>query len=248
MKPDPEHVMVAIPAWNEQETVGDVVRSVKRELPGTRVVVIDDSSDDATAVRAQAAGAEVLQLPFNVGVGGAMRTAFLYAEQEGISAVVQVDADGQHDPAEIASLLEALDGKSIVIGARFAGRGSYKVRGPRMWAMRLLASMLSRITGTELTDSTSGFRASDRRAIALFARHYPAEYLGDTVESLVIATRSGLAIGQVPVEMRPRQAGEPSQGAVKSTLYLGRAVLALIVAVTRRRPSGPAAALDLSGG
>lgn len=241
-------VMVAIPAWNEQRTVGDVVMSVKAALPEARVVVIDDGSNDSTAARAQQAGAEVLRLPFNVGVGGAMRTAFLYAEQEGMAAVVQVDADGQHDPEEIPRLLDRLDENSIVIGARFAGRGSYPVHGPRLWAMRLLAFALSRITGAKLTDSTSGFRASDRQAVGLFARHYPAEYLGDTVESLVIAARGGLSVGQVPVSMRPRQAGAPSQSSVKSTLYLGRAVLALFVALTRRRPSDPTAVLELSDG
>jgi glycosyltransferase involved in cell wall biosynthesis len=240
--------MVAIPAWNEQQTVGDVVLSAKLALPQARVVVIDDGSYDSTAARAQQAGAEVLRLPFNVGVGGAMRTAFLYAEQEGMAAVVQVDADGQHDPAEIPRLLDGLENSSVVIGARFAGRGSYPVRGPRLWAMRLLAFALSRITGTKLTDSTSGFRASDSRAVGLFARHYPAEYLGDTVESLVIAARGGLSVAQVPVSMRPRQAGAPSQGSIKSTLYLGRAVLALFVALTRRRPSDPVSLQEVSDG
>lgn len=243
-----DRVMVAIPAWNEQQSVGEVVAAVKHTLPQARVVVIDDGSFDSTALRAQKAGAEVLRLPFNVGVGGAMRTAFLYAEQEGMAAVVQVDADGQHDPEEIPRLLAELENSSIVIGARFAGKGSYPVHGPRLWAMRLLAFALSRITGTRLTDSTSGFRASDTQAVRLFARHYPAEYLGDTVESLVIAARGGLSVQQVPVSMRPRQAGAPSQGPLKATLYLGRAVLALFVALTRRRQSGPTAALEVSNG
>lgn len=238
MSLSPNRVMIAIPAWNEQHSVADVVLAVKEALPRARVVVVDDGSYDATAVRAAQAGAEVLCLPFNVGVGGAMRTAFLYAEKEGMEAVVQVDADGQHDPCDIPHLLDGLNGSSIVIGARFAGRGSYPVRGPRQWAMRLLAFAMSQITGTKLTDSTSGFRASDRTAVGLFARHYPAEYLGDTVESLVIAARGGLAVTQVPVEMRSRQAGEPSQGPIKSALYLGRAALALLVALTRRRAPG----------
>jgi glycosyltransferase involved in cell wall biosynthesis len=231
--------MIAIPAWNEQDTVGYVVRSVGQAMPGARVVVVDDGSDDATGARARSAGAEVLSLPFNVGVGGAMRTAFLYAEQEGMDAVVQVDADGQHNPEDIPRLLERLDHKSVVIGARFAGRSSYPVRGPRRWAMRFLAASLSRITGAQLTDTTSGFRASDRAAVGLFAKHYPAEYLGDTVESLVIASRAGLSIGQVPVAMSPRRSGESSQGPVRSSMYLGRAGLALFVALTRRRSLEP---------
>ena len=241
-----DRVMIAIPAWNEEQSVGHVVASARQVLPDARIVVIDDGSSDSTRVSAERAGAEVLSLPFNVGVGGAMRTAFLHAEQEGMHAVVQVDANGQHDPSEIPRILEGLDGSSVVIGARFAGRGAYPVRGPRMWAMRLLALALSQITGTKLTDSTSGFRASDKEAIELFAKHYPAEYLGDTVESLVIAARGGLAVCQVPVEMRPRQAGEPSQGPLKSAMYLGRALLALFVALTRRRSPNNHAAIPRS--
>ncbi len=195
-----QRVMVAIPAWNEQASVGGVVRAVGEVFPSGVVVVVDDGSSDSTGIEAAAAGAKVLSLPFNVGVGGAMRTAFLYADKEGFDAVIQVDADGQHDPREIPHLLKALEQNAVVIGARFAGRGDYSVGGPRRWAMKLLALALSKVTGARLTDSTSGFRASDRAAIRLFARHYPAEYLGDTVESLVIAPRSGLTVSQVPVE------------------------------------------------
>ena len=140
-----------------------------------------------------------------------MRTAFLYAQRNDYDAVVQVDADGQHIPTHIPDLLDALEGASVVVGARFTGHGDYSVRGPRRWAMRVLARSLSRVCRANLTDTTSGFRAADRRAISLFARHYPAEYLGDTVESLVIAARAGLPVVQVPVEMRatPGRHGKP---------------------------------------
>jgi hypothetical protein len=100
--------------------------------------------------------------------------------------------------------------------------------------MRTLARSLSRVCDTTLTDTTSGFRAADGEAIALFARHYPAEYLGDTVESLVLAARAGLVVTEVPVRMLPRQGGRPSQSPAKSILYLGRALLALYVALSRR--------------
>ncbi len=227
-------VLIAIPALNEQTTIGAVISEIRAALDDSEILVVDDGSHDATAAVARAAGAQVLQLPFNVGVGGAMRTAFLYAHKHDYDAVVQVDADGQHIPAQIPELLQALAGHSIVIGARFAGSGNYEARGPRRWAMRLLARTLSWACKAQLTDTTSGFRAADRRAIALFARHYPAEYLGDTVESLVIAARAGLTVTQVPVTMRPRQGGQASQGGLRSALYLGRAVLALYVAFSRR--------------
>lgn len=234
----PRKVLIAIPAWNEAGTIGEVVREVARDFPQGTVLVVDDGSSDSTSVEAERAGAQVVTLPFNVGVGGAMRTAFLFARDHGFDAVVQVDADGQHVPAHIPDLLAALDDSSVVIGARFAGGGEYVVRGPRRWAMRLLARVLSRVCRTRLTDTTSGFRAVDRRAIALFARHYPAEYLGDTVESLVIAARTGLVVRQVPVAMRPRQGGTASQSPWRAALYLGRAALALYVALSRpRQPS-----------
>jgi glycosyltransferase involved in cell wall biosynthesis len=228
-------VLVAIPALNEAETIESVVGEVRLAVPEAVVVVVDDGSSDDTAARAGAAGAVVLRMPFNVGVGGAMRTAFLYAQENGFQRVVQVDADGQHDPREVPLLLDGLSDASVVVGSRFAGRGEYTARGPRRWAMVLLSLVMSKVTGTRLTDVTSGFRAADSRAIELFARHYPAEYLGDTVESLMIASRSGLAVHQVPVVMRPRQGGQASQGGRMATLYLGRAVLALFVALTRRR-------------
>ncbi|MDQ1306607.1 MAG: hypothetical protein QG671_2439 [Actinomycetota bacterium] len=228
-------LLVAIPAWNEASTVADVVDSVRAAVPQATVVVVDDGSTDDTGRRARTAGAVVLRMPFNVGVGGAMRAAFLYALANGYQAVVQVDADGQHDPTQIPELLAGLADASVVIGARFAGKGDYDVSGPRKWAMAVLSHGLSRVTGSTLTDTTSGFRASDQRAIALFAQHYPSEYLGDTVESLVIASRSGLKVTQVPVMMRERQGGRPSQGAGMATLYLGRAWLALLIALTRRR-------------
>jgi glycosyltransferase involved in cell wall biosynthesis len=228
-------VLIAVPAWNEEDTVGTVVDELHACLPGAEVFVVDDGSVDKTSERARAAGATVVVLPFNVGVGGAMRTAFLHAARHGYDAVVQVDADGQHDPSSVESLLDALGTANVVIGSRFAAGGAYAVRGPRAWAMRLLGYALTRVSGTRLTDTTSGFRAADRRAIGLFARHYPAEYLGDTIDSLVIACRAGLSVGEIPVVMRTRQGGRPSQAPFKATLYLGRSVLALGVALTRRR-------------
>jgi glycosyltransferase involved in cell wall biosynthesis len=226
-------LVVAIPALNEQPTVGEVVTRVRDAVPHALVVVVDDGSTDGTGRSAQKAGAVVLTMPFNVGVGGAMRTAFLYAQQIGAEAVVQVDADGQHDPEDIPRLVAALTENSVVIGERFSGDG-YRIAGPRRLAMRFLASVVSALVGTKLTDTTSGFRAADRSAIELFARHYPAEYLGDTVESVVLASRSGLRISGVPVTMRSRMHGEPRTGPIRSAMYLGRAVMAVVVLLISR--------------
>lgn len=230
-------VLIVMPALNEQASVGAVISQVKQSLPGMDVLVVDDGSSDDTAKLARAAGAEVARLAVNLGVGGAMRTGFRYAAARGYDVVVQVDADGQHDPDEVAALLDALDEADIAIGSRFAGKGSYKASGPRKYAMVALSVVFSRLGKTKLTDVTSGFKAMGPRAIKLFAAYYPAEYLGDTVESLVMAIRAELKIKEIPVIMRERAAGTPSHSPVKSAVYLGRAGLALLLALVRRRPA-----------
>lgn len=225
-----DQTLVVMPAFNEEESVQAVVREVKAALPEVHCLVVDDGSTDQTAALAAAAGAVVVRLPFNLGVGGAMRVGFKYALEHGFQNVVQIDSDGQHDPTNVRVLIDALDDADLVLGARFAGEGDYEVKGPRRWAMRVLARVLSRAAHTRLTDTTSGFRAAGPRAVQLFAVHYPAEYLGDTVESLVIAARAGCVVRQVPVAMRPRLGGVPSQNPIKAAAYLGRACMALVFA------------------
>lgn len=228
-------VLVVIPALNEQDSVADVVSDVRSALPLARCLVVNDGSTDRTAERARAAGADVLSLPYNLGVGGAMRAGFRFARERGYLVVIQVDADGQHDASALHELVDGLEGADLVIGARFAGRGDYGVRGPRRWAMRSLAVVLSAVAKTRLTDVTSGFKAAGPRAIDLFADNFPAEYLGDTIEALVIAARSGLTIRQVPVAMRPRQAGTPSHHPLRAAVYLIRACAAFGLAMLRPR-------------
>ena len=229
----PGRTLIVMPAFNEEASVAEVVLEVKAKVPGLDVLVVDDGSRDETSERARNAGAMVATLPFNLGVGGAMRVGFRYALEHGYSHVVQIDSDGQHDPSSVPALLAELDGADLVLGARFAGEGDYSVRGPRQWAMVSLAAILSRTSRAKLTDTTSGYRASGPRAVALFAEHYPAEYLGDTIEALVIASRAGLVIRQVPVAMRPRAGGVPSHNPFKAAAYLGRAFIALLFAFIR---------------
>jgi glycosyltransferase involved in cell wall biosynthesis len=219
---------VAIPAWNEEASIVDVIMKVRSHQPGVDILVVDDGSTDQTAARARDAGATVISLPFNVGVGGAMRTAFLFAKREGYEAIVQVDADGQHDPADLQRLLDGLSEADIVVGTRFHPESTYFVGGPRRWAMVLLSKALSSMNKGTISDPTSGFRSAGPRAISLFALEYPADYLGDTVGSLAIAIRRGLAVHETPVTMYFRQFGRPSKNAVWSALYLGRATLAIV--------------------
>ena len=244
---DSTRVLVIMPAWNEADSVGNIVREVLSVGRPYDVLVVNDGSADATATVAKDAGATVLTLPFNLGVGGAMRAGFKYAQRLGYQRVIQVDADGQHDPRNIHEVLAGLEHADISIGARFADRGDYSVSGPRKWAMQLLAKVISGLAKTRLTDVTSGFRAANGRAINQYLDHYPAEYLGDTIDSLVVAIRSGCRVTQVPVEMRPRQGGTPSHNPVKSAVYLGRSVFALMFALTRKRSTISDPALAAKG-
>ncbi|WP_246848559.1 glycosyltransferase family 2 protein [Pseudarthrobacter sp. NIBRBAC000502772] len=227
--------LVIMPAWNESEAIGNTVQEVFTFGPPCDILVVDDGSRDSTATVAREAGATVIQLPFNMGVGGAMRTGFKYAKKHGYERVIQVDADGQHDPRDIQAVLDGLAHADIAIGARFADKGEYVVKGPRKWAMNVLAWTISRIAGTRLTDVTSGFRAGNTKAIRQYVDHYPAEYLGDTIDSLVVAIRSGCTVHQVGVSMRERQGGAPSHDPLKAAIYLGRSGLALIFALTRKK-------------
>lgn len=220
--------LVAIPAWNESGSIASVIAKVREHRPDADILVVNDGSTDRTAEVAEEAGATVVSLPFNVGVGGAMRTAFLYAKRHGYAALVQVDADGQHDPADLDRILDGLSDADVVVGTRFHPDSQYFVGGPRRWAMVLLSKALSRMNHGLISDPTSGFRSAGPRAIDLFAVDYPAEYLGDTVGSLSIAIRRGLIVHEVPVTMYFRQHGRPSKNALWSALYLGRATLAII--------------------
>lgn len=237
-QPEPR-LLIVVPAWNEEETIGAVIAETRDAVPEATILVVNDASTDRTSALAKAAGATVLDLPINLGVGGAMRAGYKYAVRAGFGRTVQLDADGQHDPRAVRDLLATMDAEDadIVIGARFAGVGTYTVHGPRRWSMRLLSGVLSRVTRTRLTDTTSGFKACGPRAVRLFAANYPAEYLGDTVEALVIASRAGLRVRQVGVEMRERAGGRPSHSPLRAGIFLGRAVFALLIALSR--PSEP---------
>jgi len=171
-------VLVVLPALNEAESIARVVDEVRRNQPDADLLVVDDGSTDRTAEIARSAGARVMSLPFNLGIGGAMRAAYRFAFEEGYDCVVQVDADGQHDPSDIARLRAALEHADVVVGARFAGVGEYVVRGPRRWAMRLLAATLSWLVGTPLTDPTSGGVSASLAMLGDINIAEPKAYIG----------------------------------------------------------------------
>ena len=223
--------LVVVPAYNEELTVGRVVTGVLEQ--DLDVVVVDDGSTDDTARVARQAGAAVIRIPVNVGVGGALRTGFKYAVRHGHDAVVQVDADLQHDPAAVPELIAAADlsGADLVIGSRFAS--GYRASTLRRMVMRLLARLVSRRVGTALDDVTSGFRVIREPLLSAFADEYPSEYLGDTVEAILAAHARGSRIAQVPVAMSPRGGGEATPH-LHAAGHLARLLLAM--AVRPRRP------------
>ncbi len=223
--------LVVVPAYNEESTVGRVVVGVLAE--GLDVVVVDDGSTDETGAVARAAGAKVIRMPVNVGVGGALRCGFAYAVRRGYTSVVQVDADLQHDPVAVPHLVAAADAADadLVIGSRFAA--GYQASAPRRVVMRMLAGLVSRRVGVDLDDVTSGFRVIREPLLSAFAAEYPTEYLGDTVEAILAAHGRGARIAQVPVQMSSRAAGSPTPR-LEAAGHLARLLLA--IAVRPRRP------------
>lgn len=228
--------LVAIPALNEAAVIGDVLASLSKVQSLADVVVIDDGSRDATALIAREAGAHVVSHSINLGVGAAMGTAFKYAVEHGYDAVIQFDGDGQHRPEHIVELVAAAAHSDIVIGSRFVSGGRFKSSAARRGIQRFIALVASAYARTRLTDATSGFRIAGPRALAVFSEHYPVEWLGDTVESIVLATRQGLTIAEIPVLMNERAGGVPSQSVFRATLYTGRILLILILATVRSVP------------
>ncbi|MEY9933169.1 glycosyltransferase involved in cell wall biosynthesis [Catenulispora sp. GP43] len=225
--------LIIIPAWNEGASIEAVVKDLRSSLPDVDVLVVDDGSTDDTAAVAGAAGAKVVQLPYNLGVGGARRLGYVYARNYGYQIAVQFDADGQHQSSSIPALIAGLEEADLVIGARFAGAGEYRASGPRWWAMSLFSFVISRQARTRLTDTTSGLRVCNRDLIEYFARWYPVEYLADTIDTLVRVIKAGYTVRQVPVVMQPRIGGVPSTSPLKSVPYLVRAVFVLLLAYIR---------------
>jgi glycosyltransferase involved in cell wall biosynthesis len=233
---DASRALVVVPAFNEERSIADVVTAVR--AAGLAVCVVDDGSADQTSVNARTAGATVLRLPLNLGVGGALRCGFRFAIANHYDIVVQVDGDGQHDPAQIADLLAVLEstGADMVVGSRFAtGAGAYEVRGARRLAMALLAKRAAKTTGTYIADATSGFRAIRRPLLDRFAVDYPVEYLGDTVEALIEAGRAGAKVVEHPIAMSPRAHGSGSAGLVASLWYVTRVIIAIELMHKRAR-------------
>ena len=223
-----DRTLVIIPAYQEEAALPAVLDELAR-LGAYDVLVVDDGSIDATAEVAKAKGAVVAQLPFNLGIGAALRTGFRYAHKHGYERVVQLDADGQHDPNEIPLLLAQLDaGADMVVGTRFLESGSvYEVGRLRFGAMRFLRLAVHLLAGQRFSDTSSGFRGFSKSMTEFFARTYPQEYM-ESVEALLLACYGGFRVVEIPAEMRQRAGGRPSSRNFKLLYHYIRLLIVMV--------------------
>lgn len=234
--------LIFIPAWNEEESIVAVVEGLRRELPEADLLVVDDGSADLTAARARAAGAMVASHPVNQGLGASLQTGYRFALRHDYEVVAHCDADGQHPPAEVRRLVEAVSAGEcdLALGSRFlepdrglADPELYRPSGARTIGIAVFRSLLTLATGQRFTDATSGLRAANRRVIDLFADRYGADY--PELESLTRAVRAGLVVRELPVVMHLRTAGASKITPIKSVFWVFNGVLSLLAASLRPR-------------
>lgn len=231
-------ILVILPALNEGKNIANTIQRIQSHIPTADVVVINDGSQDDTALQATSCGAIVLNMPYNVGIGAAVQTGFKFAADQNYDIVVRNDGDGQHAPDGIQRLLATLqaDEADVVIGSRFLVKeGDYGTPMARRIGITILATLLSKITGQKITDPTSGFCAFNRRAILLFAQLYPHDY--PEPEAIVISHRTRLRQVEIPVTMKPREHGNSSITPIRSIYYMIKVVLAILINLLRQRPT-----------
>lgn len=228
--------LIIIPAFNEEMNIGRVLAAAGDHCPDFDILVVNDGSTDRTSEQARKSGlARVIDLPVNLGIGGAVQTGFLYCQRKGYDVAVQVDADGQHRPDQVARILAPLhQGEAdVVIGSRFLEKASYRSSLFRKTGIKLLAITNRLLLGERITDSTSGFRAYNRKAIEVLSRDYPDDY--PEPEALYILKRQGLRIREVAVSMETRNHGKSSIGFARSIYYMVKVFLAIFVLMLRKK-------------
>ncbi|GGH32384.1 glycosyltransferase family 2 protein [Paenibacillus segetis] len=223
--------LVIIPAYNEEGSIASVIRDIHRFAPSVDIVVINDGSTDRTKQRATEAGAKVLTLPYNVGIGGGMQTGYIYAKQHGYEIAIQMDADGQHLASELPKLIAQTEQYDLVIGSRYVENTSYRSSLLRRVGMVFFSNLVTLVTGQRFTDTTSGFRAAGPRVIDLYAKYYPMDY--PEVEALIYLKRKGCRITEVATEMRNRETGKSSITPIKSVYYMVKVTLSVLMSAIR---------------
>ena len=238
-------VLVIIPAYNEAESIAKVVQALKDQVPDYSILVVNDGSADATEqVIRRFHGVELINLPYNMGIGSAMQTGYKYAHQHGFDIAVQCDGDGQHPVHQIAKLIDRVQrgDADMVIGSRYVTDTDYVPSFSRRVGKSLLSRIVDSVVGGGITDTTSGFRAANRAVIETFARTYPDDY--PEAEALVIMHKHGLKAVEIPVDMLPRQGGRSSIGAGRAAYYIVKVSLAIFIGVFKKITHAPGECAD----
>ena len=228
--------LIVIPAFNEQHNIGRVLQEVQTSLPAADILVINDCSvDDTSAVARGYSGVCVVDLPCNLGIGGAMQTGFKYALNKGYEYVVQVDGDGQHVPEEVFRLFQGMEEQrcDMVIGSRFLGVDSFRTTWCRRMGIKVFYCLFRALVHARVTDSTSGFRLYNRKSLAVLSRHYSSDY--PEPDAIVLLKKQGLRIGEVGVAMRERAEGRSSITPIKSPYYMAKVILTILFSCARSR-------------
>ncbi len=227
-------ILVIIPAYNEGGSIGSVIEDIRDNFPEGDIIVIDDGSRDNTSAVAGNLGVRVTELPYNLGIGGAMQAGFLYALQEGYDAAIQFDGDGQHHADQIQKILKPWISQEadLVVGSRFLSDGGFTSSVQRRIGARILSFVASAITGQRITDTTSGFRVYGRKTIEFFCSLYPEDY--PEVEALILAHKKGLKIVEVPSEIGPRTGGRSSITISGAAYYMVKVLLAIFVDLMKK--------------
>lgn len=238
MNPPNNKILVIVPAFNECGNIGRTVEEIRKSAKGVDILVIDDGSADATAIEASQAGGMVVSLPFNLGIGAAVQTGFQYAQKYQYDIAVQVDGDGQHDPAFLQKIVDpVLQGDAdMVVGSRFLQKNEgFQSSFSRRVGINFFVHLINVLTHVKINDPTSGFRSYNKKMIAIFSQYYPQDF--PEPEAIVVAHQAGARIIELPVEMRKREAGSSSIRYFKTLYYMVKVTLAILLHMIRQKRS-----------
>lgn len=226
--------LIIVPAYNEEKNIYNVVTSIKNNNIFSDVIVINDGSEDNTYFEAKRAGAEVINLRENLGIGGAVQTGYIYALNKGYDVAVQIDGDGQHDPRDLDKLIEQMKENNfdMIIGSRFIEKTNYIPSIFRAIGIRYFSKLVSILCKSNYYDTTSGYRLINKKGIRLFAEYYPKDY--PEVETIVYACKNGLMVKEIGVNMRQRHEGKSSITPIKSIYYMIKVTLSTLIIAQRQ--------------
>jgi glycosyltransferase involved in cell wall biosynthesis len=228
-------ILIIVPAYNEQGNILKVIRDIRESIADSDILVINDCSRDSTSSIAKAAGVKVVDLPYNLGIGGAVQTGFKYAYAKGYEYAVQIDGDGQHSPNQVDKLLNEMirTNSDMVIGSRFLDIQSFRTTRTRRFGIKVFEVLFRLLIHTKVTDSTSGFRLYNKKSIALLSKHYPDDY--PEPDAIILLKKHGLRFCEIGVEMRHREHGASSITLIKSPYYMVKVILSIFFSYVRTR-------------